>query len=468
MPDISSVDTSSYPKATMQVSPLDLAQKLGSIEQQKLSINQAKLNQANQGLQYMTRAMGALGPNATKEQYIDAAGTAVKLGLVPAEALDTFKARAEAAPNSQSFYNEFMTTAADHQQQIAYHLGQREDISNGQTVTPSVTIVKPGFGVQPIAAPIQQQTPPSTTVMGPGNIPTTVGAQAPQLPPGATPAGRLPGQFRMPVQPPQALPAAIPGQITNPAISGPSSNFGGTVVGANVGPTTNAATGAPMVPRGFQAGTPPLFEEGKKKLSDDQALATQRMTAAKPAIQALKIIQSGKLGSTGPITGQLTELTAAAKALGIVDTKALNDPTVLRQEVEKKLAQYVGSNPAGQRSDAAQVLAEAGSPNPKHQILPALANLTKDSIILDRVQAARPAAFQGTNYEKYGEHQAKFSQSIDERAFGLDLMPKEDAKKLTDQMYSKYKKNPSNSEAIKFFHSLDIAKKQGFFNASEE
>jgi hypothetical protein len=47
-------------------------------------------------------------------------------------------------------------------------------------------------------------------------------------------------------------------------------------------------------------------------------------------------------------------------------------------------------------------------------------------------------------------------------------MPKAESKKLVDQMHDKYKKNPNSPEALKFFHSLDIAKKQGFFNAGEE
>jgi hypothetical protein len=476
MADIGSVDTSSYPKPALPVSPLDIVGKIGAIQQQQLAISQAKMDQADKALGYMTRAMGALGPSATKDQYIAAAGNAVKMGLVPPDALNTFIERANAYPNtpqgSQGFYNEFMTAAANHQQQIDYHLGRREDVGNGQQITPSVSSVKPGFGVRPIALPIQQQPPPTAI----GNVngqPTAIGAQPAQLPPGAVPAGNLPGQYRISVERPAP---AIEGPVTNPAILGRTNNFippgmpAGAptrVIATDVGPTTNA-TAAPT-PRGYAAGPVPLSEEGRKAITEDQALATQRMTAVKPALQALKIMQSGNLGKTGPVTGQLTELTAAAKALGIVDTKILNDPTVLRQEVEKKLAQYVGSSPAGQRSDAAQVLAEAGSPNPKKQILPALVNLTKDSIILDRVQAARPGAFAGRNdFQNYGQHRASFPQSIDERAFGLDLMPQEDSKKLTDQMYNKYKKNPSNPEALKFFHSLDIAKKQGFYSGVTE
>jgi hypothetical protein len=449
------VDTSSYPKAALPVSPLDLAGKIGGLQQQKLAIDQAKLDQANQGLTYMTRAMGALGPDAPKEAYINAAADAVKLGLVPENQLQVFAQKAAAAPDSKSFYNEFMTTAASHQQQIDYHLGRREDVGNGQTVTPAVSSVKPNFGVRPIGMPVQQQVPPTAQAVGPSGQAQMVGAQPPQLAPG-TVAGPTP----LPVERP---PMAAPGPVTNPAILGQSSNFGGRVTGANIEPATFAqrTDAAFPKPTGFATGTTPLFEEGKKALTEDQTLAAARMQGVKPAIQALKLMPGLR---TGPGTGQFNDLVATAKAWGVVDTKAENDPTVLRQELEKKLAQFVGSNPVGQRSDAAQTLAEAGSPNPKKQILPALMSLTRDAITLDRVQAARALSFKDQDLSKYGEHRAKFPQSIDERAFGLDLLPPEESKKLVDTMHTKYKNNPKSAEALKFFKSLDLAKSQGFFD----
>jgi hypothetical protein len=173
-----------------------------------------------------------------------------------------------------------------------------------------------------------------------------------------------------------------------------------------------------------------MFEEGKKTLAENQLRASGLMQNAKPAIQALKIMKTafpdGKYLSTGPGTKQFNDVVAAAKAWGITDTKAENDPTVLRQELEKKLAQFVGTSPIASRSDAAQTLAEASSPNPKTQLLPALINLTRDAVSLSRVEAAKALTFKGNDYSKVGEHIAKFPQSVDEKAFGLDLMePKE-------------------------------------------
>jgi len=70
-----------------------MAQKFGNLQQQSLQINQAKLDQANQALGYMTRAMGSLGPNATKDDYAAVAQNAVKQGLVPQDQLNTYMER---------------------------------------------------------------------------------------------------------------------------------------------------------------------------------------------------------------------------------------------------------------------------------------------------------------------------------------------------------------------------------------
>jgi len=460
-----SVDTSSYPKPGLPVSPLDIAGKLGGLQAQALSINQQKLDQANQGLTYMTRAMGALGPNASKEQYIDAASTAVKMGLVPPQALDTFKQRAMAAPDSQSFYNEFMTTAATHQQQIDYHLGKREDVGNGQQITPAVSSVKPGFGVRPISLPIQQQAPPTTQSVDTNTGQQRVlGAQPPQLPVGAIPAGSLPGQFREPL--PASRPApAIPGPVTSPAIQGQSSNFGGNVLAANVEPPTfnQRYDAAFPKPQGAATAPPPMFEEGKKQLMEDQALSAQKMTAVKPAILALKLLPGLR---TGPGTEPWNKAVAFLKANNIITTAQENDPTVVYQEANKYFSQYLKGR--GGRSDADLAMAEKSSPNVGVQLNPALTNLARSAVAQDRVEAARSTAFNSQDYSKYGQHRATFPQSVDERAFSLDLMPAAESKKLTDQMYQKYKKNPNNPEAIKFFKSLDIAKKQGFFSGNQE
>ena len=90
-----------------------------------------------------------------------------------------------------------------------------------------------------------------------------------------------------------------------------------------------------------------------------------------------------------------------AQDMPIIDIDEKADPTAVRQEVVKKLNQYVSSSPVSQRSDAALTMKEASSPSPNVQILPALIKLTKDAVALDRVEALMPNAFKGNNYDKY-------------------------------------------------------------------
>ena len=452
-----SVDTSSYPKPGLPVSPLDVASKLGGLEQQRLSISQAKLDQANQGLTYLTRAMTSLGPNATKEQYKEVGANAVRMGLVPAQQLQVWNERVDAAPDSQTFFNQAISAAQSHSEILKNYIGTPGNIQTGQTQIPTRTPALTGAPVQ-TGMPVQMQAPPTM----PGVDPATgqqraLGAQPPQL---------APGSVAVPMPLPASRPApAIPGPVTSPAIQGQSANFGGSVLSANVEPPTFNQRYDAAFPKPIGAATSPrpMFEEGKKQLMEDQALAAQKMTAVKPAILALKLLPGLR---TGPGTEPWNKAVAFLKANNIITTAQENDPTVIYQEANKYFSQYLKGR--GGRSDADLAMAEKSSPNVGVQLNPALTNLARSAVAQDRVEAARPTAFNSQDYSKYGQHRATFPQSVDERAFSLDLMPAAESKKLTDQMYQKYKKNPNNPEAIKFFKSLDIAKKQGFFSGNQE
>lgn len=463
------VDTSSYPKP-QQSSFLDVAGKFQNLAQGALSINQAKLNQANQALGYMTRAMGSLGPDASKEDYLAVAKNAVKMGLVPANMLGAYVERLKAAPTPRAFYDEFITAAATHQEAINYHLGQPGTYNQGQQTYPVVT--SPKFGMRSTGLPIQNQPPPGTPIIDTNptlpdgspnpnyNRQTLLGPRSPVAPPGVAVG---PGEAPAPVPKVETLPV---GPVTNPKVMGQSSNFGGNVIGVTVEPPTpnQVVDNRFAMPQSFATGQVPGYEEGLKKYNEDQARSASLMLAAKPAIQALPLMQTPGFLS-GPLTDQFTKVVAGLKSTGLIDIKDTNDPTAIRQEVVKKLNQYVSSSPVGQRSDAAQILKEASSPNPNVQILPALIKLTKDAIALDRVQAALPNAFKGRDYQNYTKHQGTFPQSIDERAFTLDLEDQAKKTKLIQDMAKKEKSSNARdrNEANKFFNSLRIADQAGFY-----
>lgn len=412
-----------------------LTQQQQQIESSGLTISNQKLELANKGLEYMSRSFGSLGPDATEAQYLKVAKDAVKLGLVPENTLHIFENKLNSYKkpdgkfDSNGFYNEAITTAANHQQQIQYHLGQSSNLDLGNATQPGVVSPKPGFGFRSAGPPVPMNPGPNRIEYGNNGQAGYRDVQPPQGAPG------------MPATPPAA--PGFPGYVAPNA----NQNFRSGV--SQDTPNNVVAQRTPALPS-------PLFEEGRKAYTADQENAASKMFAVQPAIQALALTKTPGFNS-GPGTKAFQNVLATAKTWGLVDVNE-NDPTVAYQQVAKKLADYVSRSPVGQRSDAAQTLKEAASPNPGVQVLPALQKLTEDAIAMDRMEAARPGAFKTRNFEDYQNHRSLFPQSMDYRAFKLDQMGDE-GPKLVKKMDAQLKKNPGDKEALKFFKSLDLAQK---------
>jgi hypothetical protein len=477
-------DTSFYPKAPAQKGLLDQVQQYGAIEQQQLNIDKSKLELAitNQG--QLLETLNSLPKDATREDLKKWGQTAVKMKLVNPKLYAEFMTNmptltGDPAKDSKAL-NDFRATSEQRAMTtlnaMQWKYGQQFDRSSGQSTTPMRKDMREGTEV-PTGAPIAAQLPPQTQVFDPTiNAHRPVGQTGDQLPQGAQPAPGAPGSYidpGMPLQPRSvptqsfkkpglgaAVEAPPEGPITNPNIQGQSRNFGGNVLGAtveNAPADFNSRFGATKP----VSSPPAMFDEGKKMLVGAQQTASERAMAIKPLIQALPLMMKPGFMS-GPGSDQFTNVVAALKTFGLIDTAAENDPTAVRQEVGKKLAQYISGSPIAGRSDAAQALSEASSPNPNKNILPALMKLTKDAIALERLNIAKANTFKDKDLSKVGEHFAKFPQSIDERAFSLDL--EENAKKIVGDMSKKLTGNAKEkAEARKFFRSLEIAEEQGFY-----
>jgi hypothetical protein len=460
------VDISSYPKPGLPVSPLDVAGKVGGLIQQKINIDQSKLNLMNNQFEIMNKELSTMidDPTITKDQAAQRLDRISKTLNLPPIAVDHMKQELAAAPDVKSFSENALRRGMDVNQRINQQYGTTETQTDQSRTFQGVRApAAKGGGFTP-ATELPTQLPPGTQYYDKNNQqkllppagPSGIVPSRGSLNPGVPAATTVSPTYVRPV-PPGAAPPIVPKRMPVERISGPT------------GPTTQ--TGYDFAQRfagdggqALNAGASPLFEEGKKAYSVSQLNASSRAQSIKPAIQALKLMPGL---STGPGTAQFNDLVAAAKAWGVVNTKAENDPTVLRQELEKKLAQYVGSSPLGQRSDAQQALAEAGSPNPKKQILPALQNLTRDAIALDRVQILKPNAFKGTDYQNYIKHEGTFPQSVNEKALTLDLLDKPERDKIITQMTNKYKNNPNDKEAVKFLNTLKLAKEHGLYDAGD-
>jgi len=446
------VDTSSYPKAAMPVSPLDVAGKLGNLQQQNQQIQSGAIQIDKQKLDLVTQQFGIMNNelaglangNYTKPQAAERLGTIAKTLGLPAPVVQHMTAELEAAPNVQTFAKTAITRGMQTMEKVQQLYGQNATVQDNKNIYSGVQASPmQGGAFQPV-----NRTPVQLPVGTPGyNEENQQVYEQPAGPSGVVPAGvptprPAPAARTMPVEPP--MPSAA---VTAPPSPAP----------ATFAERTDAA-----FPKPLTAGPSPLFPEGKEAYTKDQLLASNKAQGIKPAIQALKLMPGL---STGPGTGQFNDLVAAAKAWGVVDTKAENDPTVLRQELEKKLAQYVGSSPIGQRSDAAQTLAEAGSPNPKKQILPALQALTRDAVALDRVNILMPQAFKGSDYQNYLKHKGTFPQNIDEKALTLDMLPEQDRAKLVNKMVKQYRDGDAGQKKIanKFLDTLKLAREAGVY-----
>lgn len=460
-------DTSIYkniqaPDPLAQVGKLQsLQQGAQAIQSNQINISKQQLDLANERFKNVIRDVNSVPPEAGLDDYFKMGQNMVNQGVWTPENYSNFVDSLPTDPKQlPAFKQQFLAKAMSAQEMVNWHYGQQGSSANGQTVTPTLSSNRPGFagsptgGVVPNGLPIQQQVPPTAGSYDQNNQPRLMGPQSPQ---------NAPGTVSQPSINTRPLPV---GPGTSPAIPGQSSNFGGNVIASNVEPPQQL----PYTPRGPAVGATPLFEEGKKAYTEDQNLATQKLTAIKPALQALPLIKGL---TTGVGTETYNKALAGLSNLGLLP-QGMTDKVAAFQEINKKLANYVSSNPVGQRSDAAQTLAEASSPSPKAQINPALIKLTKDAIALDRAQALRPLAFTKptidangqpttvpeTDFSKYGNHRATFPAQVDELALQLDILEPKERQDLLDTM----KKNKDTPQGKKFWNTLNMAVQSHLFD----
>jgi hypothetical protein len=470
MPDIGSVDTSSYPKATMQVSPLDLAQKLGNIQQQSLNISQSKLDLMNHQFSLMNAELSSMSddPKITKEQAAARLNKFADTFSLPDPVRQHMMGELAAAPSVKSFSDNALRRGMDVQQKINRQYGSNSTQQDNTNIYQGVTASPAAGGgftpstQMPIQPPPTQPNvnnqptlpngQPNPAYMQPG----IVGAAGP---PGVVPAAPVAAP-RMPVQQPtlpvQRPPAAVPGPITNPAIRGPSTNF--SPPGMPPGSTTRVTGATVQPPPSIVTGPPANFEVGQKLYAQDQASSTAKATSLKPLEEAYDL---AKNVATGSGTESLNKARAYLANIGLIKADEKN-PTVIYQMLNKNLAQFIDKT--GSRSDADLAVKESGNANAKTQLQPALLHMVQKIIGRERIEIARPQAFEGADYQNYGKHSALFPTSQDERAYSIDKMEPQAAKALYADMRNKAlngKTPAEQAEGAKFLRSLSVAKKTG-------
>lgn len=465
------VDTSSYRLPT-QPSALDTVGKLQglqqgaqAIEQGKINIDSSKLALVNQGLDYMTKEINSLPPDATSQHIFKVLQGAVNQKYLTPE---MYAQAVKEIPTDQkdipAFKDRYIARALHAKEALEYYAGQPGTINTGQTLAPVRTSPRPGFGIQAgEGAPIQLQAPPTTGVVTPSGAPALLGPQAPQLAPGTTSR-------------PGAAPMALPvGPVASPAIKGASSNFGGNVLGATVEAPTPAQSVAdrfPNVPRGPATGLPPGVGEAEtiaggesgKQLAQARAGAANFQRDVFPLAQAIPALEKLGTKGTGPGTETLNHIASflLANVPGINEKDPVFSSVPTYDKAKKYLTDFVNQTGNSGTNDK---LAAAFAGNPSVGISNAAAvDVAKSALSLRRMQQANIQEFERLNLpaSQYSQWLTKRSGEMDPRAFGVDMMSPEAKSKLSATL------KKSKVERDRFEKSLEIAHGLGFITPSQQ
>lgn len=466
-------DTSSYPKASLPVqqSPLQIAGQVGGLQQQQLAISQAKLDQANQALGYMTRAMTSLGPDASKDDYKAVGLNAAKMGLVPEGMLNIWDERVDAAPDSPTFFKQALGAFSDHQQQLNLQTGTPATTSDGANVYQGKTSPMTGGFTPATSMPVQ--LPPTTPNVNnqrllPNGQPNPAYLQPGYVGPSG-PAGVAPAQRgSLPARQPNAAPAVPTSQpkplsalTTGP--TGPTTQtgydfkqrFAGEPVASGAAPGVASA----METVGAQSG---------KDYATDLARSKNFQADLYPMQKVLDIIKEEGPQAFGPGTDQLTNLKSALVTWGgsNVDPKTIENVSNL-QQAKKYLVQMARSSGSTGTNDQ---LAAAFEANPNTTLSGAtIDTVVKSNIALRKMQQGQTILFGQQNLQpsEYSQWISKNQNVLDPRAFGFDLMDSAAKNKLMGDIATKDKsgnfiaKKGKEKEFNRFEQSLSFANDAG-------
>lgn len=452
-----SADTSSYPKPVAGQNPLDIAGKLGSLQSQKLDIDQKKLSQANEALTYLTRGLNSLGPNPTKQQLVNMGQNLVNMNLAPPAMVQTMNAQIPDDPAKMpAFVDQLRTQTAEHKDMMDYHLGNiRKDSTGANDVFSQV----PGNPRAPIIQRGQlplQEPPTQETTVSRINPETgekeyekrTLGGGRPS--PGIVPAGRL---GAVPSQQPFAPPSVDQSMPSHPFMQP-----GEQVKKTEVLPPVVARQGVPLAPPlgESEALVNVAGDSGKQyAVALDRAKNFQNDTY--PLAQALPALE--RLGTKG--TGPGTETLNQIKSFALSNIPGVKESdfkgTVKDFDILKK---YLTQSARGTGDTGTNdKLAAAFAGNPSVGISNAAnVDVVKSALSLRRMQHAIDQDFiaQKLPASQYSKYVAAHTQDMDPRAFGIDMMTPDKIKKIKESF-------KTQTEADRFEKSLALAQRLNFF-----
>jgi len=474
------INTDSYPKAALPVSPLEMAGKLGSLQQQQQQIQSGAISIDKQKLDLMNTQFGLMNqelstmiddPSITKPQAAERLNRFAKTLKLPPEAVNHMMEELNAAPSVKAFSENALRRGMDTQQRINQQYGVPETQQDNSTIYQGVRApAAKGGGFVP-ATKMAVQPPPTqgnvdtrqTLPNGQPNPnygqPGIIGASAPSgvLPatpslPVASPAGAAPApQPRLRGLPVEPLP--------KPAVSGPT------------GPTKQTGfdfnqrfAGEPIA-TGLAPGVSGAIETVGKKSGEDYATDLTRAKSFQsdiyPMHRVLDIVKEEGPKAFGPGTeGLNTVKSALVTWLPNVDQKTIDGVSNFEQ-AKKYLVQ--AARTAGNTGTNDQ-LAAAFEANPNVKMSGAtIENVVKSNIALRRMQQAQTLLFGQQNLppSEYSKWISQNQNSLDPRAFGFDMMSPEAKKKLIDDLSKDKKAYQKFETSLQFAHDADLIEKPG-------
>ena len=482
------VDTSSYPKANMpqQQNMLDIAGKLGSMQQQKIAIDQAKFNLARDHYDKMISVIAPLSsdPELSPDKVTNTLDYMTKMGLITPD--QNAKTRTQLPSPMQLQQNPSLlkqtvdgflmqTQSAQKMfesrfgvmQQIRDNAGTGSFVSNprSQTINPAggnASYIQDRLGVPDLSKP-------AVTGFDPQGAPE-IGTERLRLEKVDPQALRTPSPFNAPT--PTARPADLGQQPGNQLTGGAGAmNRAPAPQGANplVGTSQQAPAPADLARRMEptqraqfteklnNAGKPitqPLPQAVEQRQKDLQN-ASRLSGGLQPLGMAIEMLSNAKPGTAGPTSQAINEVKNFLVSVGAADPNSnIANEAVARDMINKYLNQQIASAPGFNRSDASQAFAASSNPNLSSSTKAAL-ELSRTVYALNKMQAAMPSAFKGKNINDYPEFTSKWMAEQDPKAFGIEVMDKAEAAKLIKKMQDP--KVINTAQGQKFWNSMLIA-----------
>ncbi len=460
MPDMN-IDTSSYPKPSAPVNPLDTASKVIDIQRGQqalqsggLTIDKQKLDLVNQRFDTMAKDFTALMSRSDlNEDHIrKRIETDVKLGIVTPEMAGTFIT--QLPPTQGMKPDQAAATLKDHLGTWLNHAQTVKEAIDTQFGTPKTTedSANQYSGVQKSAiqgggfAPATRmpiQVPPTQGVIEnqrllPNGEPNPNYLQprlvGPSAPPGvypASPQNNLPvasPAVPMPQATPQGLPVAPSGPIA------PTVNRGTEFSNRFDASYPNMATGAPP---GVAGAVGAVREQSGKDYASALSRARNLQADLYPANRVLDILKTEGPQAFGVGTDKLNTLkNAMVTWFPNVDPKTI-ESTANFGEAKKQLVQLARSNGNSGTNDQLAAAFE-GSPNTT-MTGATIESVVKSIVALRKMEHAQTLMFDKTNLpeSEYSKWIAKNQNQFDPRAFGFDMMERPKQDKLLSSMTEK-------------------------------